>query len=95
MDGPLHAVNPDRPRAVALQKKMDDDDHEVQLIEKAYIKITQGTYPEGASKNEKRVIRRKADTLVVVDGVLHYKKKDGSKVCRQLKVSFVSNSIFF
>ncbi len=32
---------------------------EAQLIEKAYIKLTEGRYPEGSVKNEKRVIRIK------------------------------------
>lgn len=36
-------------------------------------------YPE-ATKNEKRVIRRKATTLDVVDGVLHYRRMDGGRV---------------
>ena len=53
---------------------------EGQLMEKAFIKLTQGTYPEGSTKNEKRVIRKKASTLDVIDGVLHYKKKDGKRV---------------
>ena len=57
-----------------------EEEGEAQLIEKAYVKLTEGTYPEGATKNEKRVIRRKAGTLDVVDGVLHYKRKDGRKV---------------
>ncbi len=57
-----------------------EEETEIKLIEKAYIKLTQGTYPEGSTKNEKRVIRRKATTLDVVDGVLHYRRMDGGRV---------------
>ncbi len=55
---------------------MDSESGEVDLIEKAYIKLTRGIYPEGSTRNEKRVIRKKASTLDVIDGVLHYKKKN-------------------
>ena len=68
---------------ILLQK--DDMEEGAQLIEKVYVKLTEGTYPEGATKNEKRVIRRKAGTLDVVDGVLHYKRKDGRKVGLELQ----------
>ena len=57
-----------------------DEEGELDIIEKAFIKLTEDRYPENANKNDKRVIRRKAATLDVVDGVLHYKKKGGKKV---------------
>ena len=62
-----------------------EEETEIKLIEKAYIKLTQGTYPDGCTKNEKRVIRRKATTLDVVDGVLHYRRMDGGRV--RLKIT--------
>ena len=34
-------------------------------------------YPAGASKLEKAVIRKRAKTFQIVDGILHYKGKDG------------------
>ena len=57
-----------------------------QLMEKAFIKLTQGTYPEGSTKNEKRVITKKASTL----DVLHYKKKDGKRVSLEVQYSRTS-----
>ena len=57
-----------------------EDDAEVVLVEKAYIRLVEGTYPTGATKNEKRSIRRKMMTLAVRNGVLFYKKKDGNMV---------------
>ncbi len=59
---------------------MSEGSEELKLIEKAYVKLTRGVYPEGATKNEKRVIRKKANTLDIIDGVLYYKKKDGKRV---------------
>ncbi len=56
-----------------------EEETEIQLRE-AYIKLTQGTYPALSTKNEKRVIRRKAATLDVVDGVIHHKRMDGGRV---------------
>ncbi len=58
-----------------------DKEAEAVLLENAYIKLTEGRYRQDASKNDKRSIRRKANTLVVQDGVLFYKKKYGKKVC--------------
>ena len=57
-----------------------EDDTEAVLVEKAYIQLVEGTYPTGATKNEKRSIRRKMTTLAVRNGVLFYKKKDGNMV---------------
>ena len=59
---------------------MNVEGEEGKLIEQAFIKLTKGIYPEGSTKNEKRVIRKKAGTLDVIDGVLHYKKKNGKRV---------------
>ena len=60
--------------------EMDKEEGEVALLEKAYHYLTEKSYPLQCSKNEKRIIRRKAERLEVKDGVLHYKKKDGNKV---------------
>ena len=67
-------------RVCVFVGKMNVEGEEVKLIEQAFIKLTQGIYPEGSTKNEKRVIRKKASTLDVIDGVLHYKKKNGKRV---------------
>ena len=40
---------------------VNDSEHD--LVQKAYIYITEGTYPGGATANEKRVIRKKRRSL--------------------------------
>ena len=57
-----------------------EDDAEAVLVEKAYIRLVEGTYQTGATKNEKRSIRRKMTMLAVRNGLLFYKKKDGNMV---------------
>ena len=53
---------------------------EAVLIEKAYIKLTENRYPEGATKAARKSIRKKAETLTVIDGVPYHQKKNGKKV---------------
>ena len=63
---------------------MQEDDDCGDLIEKAYVYLTEKRYPDDCEKNEKRIIRKKAQKFVVQDGELQYKKsvrgRDGSKV---------------
>lgn len=40
--------------------------------------LTQQCYPAGATKHEKCVIRKRAQSFQMVDGILHYKAKEGS-----------------
>ncbi len=58
----------------------DEDD----LLENAYVYLTDQCYPGGSSTNEKRAIRRKAEKFVLRNGELLYKKSkkmaDGTKV---------------
>ena len=49
-------------------------------VERAYAYLTKGEYPEGATKNEKRSIRRKAEQLKEENGELYYKKRGGVEV---------------
>ena len=65
----------------AAIKETEPEADNVKLVESAYIYLTKREYPLGCTKNEKRSIRRKAERLHVQDGILHYKKKNGSKVC--------------
>ena len=55
-------------------------DAETELLQNAFVYLTDKKYPENCSKNEKRCIRKKAQTLVVKEGVLYYKKKSGDEV---------------
>ena len=52
-----------------------------QLLEDAFSYRTEKQYPEGATENRKRVIRKKAAKCVVKDGVFFYKMKNKDKVC--------------
>ena len=59
---------------------MDEDAREqgqteIDLVQQAYVYVTDKTYPESCSENLKRVIRRKAKKFSVWDGELYYKKK--------------------
>ena len=64
---------------------------EEDLIQKAFVYLTDKTYPEGSTKNEKRCIRKKAEKIVVLNGVLHYKKKCGAQVC--ITLFFIYNNM--
>ena len=54
------------------------------LLEKACLYITEKRYPEDATANDKRAIRRRAATFTLREGELLYKKAirgvDGKKV---------------
>ena len=50
--GPIHV-------AMGLEESSPNDI----LVENVFVYLTQGTYPESASANEKRVIRKKAKTF--------------------------------
>ena len=55
-------------------------DVETELLQNAFVYLTDKTYPANCSKNEKRCIRKKVQTLVVKEGVVYYKKKSGDEV---------------
>ena len=61
------------------------NDSEHNLVQKAYIYITEGTYPGGATANEKRVIRKKAKKFAVRNGELVYKKVIRGRKLLQLR----------
>ena len=55
-------------------------DPEIKLID-ACSYFLENNYPDGASKNEKRIIRRKAEKIVVKDGEVYFTKKKGEVRC--------------
>ena len=65
-----------------MQAEIDDkeSDSDLKLVEHAFLYLNEKTYPPDCTKNEKRSIRRKAEKLVVVNGELFCKKKDGNEV---------------
>ena len=50
---------------------------EAVIYQEVEIYLRNGQYPEGVSKLEKAVIRKRAKNFRVVDGILHYKGRDG------------------
>ena len=53
----------------------DESEFENELIEDVCDYVSNKTYPAGADKNRKRIIRRKAKKIVVRHGEVYYKKK--------------------
>ena len=56
-------------------------EQEDELVANAVDYLIETSYPEGCTSNKKRIIRRKAATLVLRDGEVFYKKNSaGEKV---------------
>ena len=54
----------------------------IDLVQAAYVYITEKTYPDGCTKSQKRAIRKKSNMFIVRHGILYYKKKKKKgKVC--------------
>ena len=54
------------------------------LVQEAYIYLTQHRYPQDCAYARKRSIRKKAGKFVVHDGELFFKKKRKGKVWKKL-----------
>ena len=63
------------------------------LMEDAILYLQKKTYHVGLSKNEKRVIRRKAEKFSLETGGLLYTKKDKTKVASYLKVQKIRSTV--
>ena len=61
---------------------------EAETYENVFEYLTKGCYPQGASKAEKSILRRMLKKFQVVDGILHYKGKEGQ--LRQVKCRLLS-----
>ena len=59
---------------------MSDFNEEDELLDKVYLYITEKRYADGTSENGKRIIRKKALKLTVVDGEMYLTKKRKGKV---------------
>ena len=64
----------------------ESESRDQQLLEEAYIYRTE-KYPEEATENRRRIIRKKAAKFVVKDGELFYKMKKKDKVSLSVCVS--------
>ena len=54
----------------------DKEASEKRTYENVYEYLTKGCYPQGATKAEKGVLRRRAKSFRLVDGILHYEGKE-------------------
>ena len=61
------------------------------LIKDAVLYLQKKTYRVGASKNEKRITRRKAERFALEAGELLYTKKDKTKVTNYSQVHLTGN----
>ena len=57
-----------------------NEERDLQLLEEAYVYLTEKKYPSGCSDVRKRVIRKKSQKFVVKDGELFYKQQKKGKV---------------
>ena len=55
----------------------DKEASEKRTYENVYEYLTKGCYSQGATRAEKGVLRRRAKSFRVVDGILHCKGKEG------------------
>ena len=64
------------------------------LVQEAYIYLTERRYPSGFSDSQKQSIRKKAGKFVVRDGEMLFKKKRKGKVRRNLLCLGVLSAIW-
>ena len=57
-----------------------EEPEDVDLVDGAFLYLTQSRYPKGCSDARKRAIRKKAGMFVICDGVIFFKKKKKDKV---------------
>lgn len=53
---------------------------EDELMKKVCTYVVSGSYPDESSKNERRIIRRKAKKFVLKHGEIHYIRTNGTEV---------------
>ena len=61
---------------------------DIDLVDSAFLYLTQFQYPNGCSDARKRAIRKKAGMFIIWDGEMFFKKKKKGKVMMKVK-SFV------
>ena len=67
---------------------------DIDLVDSAFLYLTQFQYPNGCSDARKRAIRKKAGMFIIRDGVMFFKKKKKGKVMMKVK-SFVDLQYLF
>ena len=56
---------------------MLSEDEDFDLIAHTYVYKNDGVYPEGCTANHKRSIRRKASKMILQNGEIFHKKREG------------------
>ena len=74
-EGDLEAVT--RVNEKLEASNQDADRAEKETYDDIFRYLSTGSYPQGATKAEKGVLRRRSKSYQVVDGILHYKGKKG------------------
>ena len=57
-----------------------EEPEDVDLVDGAFLYLTESRYPKGCSDAQKRAIRKKAGMFVIHDGVMFFNKKKKDKV---------------
>ncbi len=64
------------------ESKAETEEKEIRVYDEVYKYLSNGIYPRDATKAEKDVIRKRAKTFRIIDGILHYRGKKGLRqVC--------------
>ena len=66
-----------RKKTASKETSEGDKEREEETYDDISEYLTKGSYPEGATKRDKGVLRRKAKSFQVIDGILYYKGKKG------------------
>ena len=76
--------------AALNEERETGEERDLQLLEEAYVYLTEKKYPSGCSDIRKRVIRKKSQKFMVKDGELYYKQQKKGKVSMPLATLHIS-----
>ena len=89
----LESIQSDEDKCIMAESEVRTDREaekdEIKIYDEVYDYLFNSSYPEGASKAEKCVIRKRAKKFQLVDGVLHYKENvnGGHQRLRQVLIA--------
>ena len=75
------SLNSSKHHLLNMATPEDEVERDMQLLEEAYMYLTDKKYPPGCSDTRKRVIRKKAKLFELNNGELFYKQQKKGKVC--------------
>lgn len=77
------------PEAELSKSEVTVAEDSIDLVESAYLYLTEKRYPNGCKGTRKRSIRKKASKFVVQNGEMFFKKKKKGKVLISKLASFM------